>query len=150
MGLTIGPLHVRRAIFINAKPQTVWQEFESFERIQKWLDIGHTLHTFEPRVGGPVRLSADINGDQRHFGGSILVYEPGSEVSFTSQWDEPHNWPVPTVWTIRLTPLYDGTLVELFHHGFERLGAHVADEFQDYESAWDIKHLKALRAVVEG
>ena len=58
-------------------------------------------------------------------------------------------WPVPTFMTIRLTPLYDATLVEIFHHGFERLGIDAADNLQGYEEGWDIKHLKALRAIVE-
>jgi hypothetical protein len=56
---------------------------------------------------------------------------------------------VPTFWTIRLTPIYDATLVELFHHGFERMGADGADLLEAFESGWDVKHLKALRAIVE-
>jgi hypothetical protein len=56
---------------------------------------------------------------------------------------------VPTLWTIRLTPIYDATLVEIFHHGFERLGVDAADNLEGYESGWDVKHLKALRAIVE-
>ena len=40
-------------------------------------------------------------------------------------------------------------MVELFHHGFERLGADAADNLEAYESGWDVKHLKALRASVE-
>ncbi len=39
-------------------------------------------------------------------------------------------------------------MVELFHHGFERLGAEAADNLQGYEEGWDIKHLKALRSIV--
>ena len=69
-------------------------------------------------------------------------------MSFTSQWDEPHSWPLPTFWTIRLTPVYEGTLVEILHHGFERLGAEAAENLEGYEEGWDIKHLKALRAIV--
>ena len=55
----------------------------------------------------------------------------------------------PAIWTIRLTPLYEGTMVEIFHHGFERLGPEAADNLQGYEDGWDIKHLKTLRAIVE-
>ena len=149
MGLTIGRLNVRRSILIQASPARVWQEFESFERIAAWLNRGHQLHTFEPRVGGKVAMSVEIDGVQRHYGGSVLVYQPESEVSFESQWEPPHSWPVPTFWTIRLTPEYDGTMVEIFHHGFERLGRDAADNLQGYEDGWDITHLKALRSVVE-
>jgi len=150
MGMQISLLHVRRSILIQAPPARVWEEFASFERIAGWLDLGHTIHTFEPRLGGNVRMSVELDGVRQHFGGRVLVWEPGREVSFESNWEKPPlTFPVPTLWTIRLTPLYDGTHVELFHHGFERLGADAADNLEGYESGWDVKHLKALRAIVE-
>lgn len=149
MGLTIGRLNVRRSILIQASPARVWQEFESFERIASWLSRGHELHTFEPRVGGKVEMSVEIDGKRRHYGGSVLIFEPEREVSFDSQWEPPHSWIVPTFWTIRLSALYDGTLVEIFHHGFERLGADAADNLQGYEDGWNVIHLKALRSIVE-
>jgi len=148
MGIRIGMLHVRRSIYIDAAPARVWQEFESFERITAWLGLGHRLHAFEPRVGGAVDMSVEIDGVRRHFGGLVLIFDAGSELSFESNWQPPLDWPVPTLWTIRLTPLYDGTLAEIFHHGFERLGAAAADNLEGYEDGWDIKHLKALRAIV--
>jgi hypothetical protein len=52
MGLTIGSLHGRRSILCEAGPVRVWQEFERFDRISGWLNLGHTLHPFEPRPGG--------------------------------------------------------------------------------------------------
>ena len=149
MPLTIGSLNVRRSILCNAAPAQVWQEFESFERISGWLNLGHQLHIFEPHVGGNVRMSVEVAGARRHYGGTVLIYESEREVSFESQWDEPYGWAVPTFWTIRLTPHYDATQVEIFHHGFERLGVDSADALQDYEGGWDIKHLRALRAITE-
>ena len=53
------------------------------------------------------------------------------------------------MWTIRLIAVYDGTMVEILHHGFERLGLAGGAELEGYEDGWDNKHLKALRAVVE-
>ncbi len=149
MGLEIGCLHVRRSILIQAPPSRVWQEFESFDRISGWLNLGHQLHAFEPRIGGEVRMSVEVEGARRHYGGSVLNVERDREVSFSSQWDPPHDWSSPTFWTIRLTPVYDATMVEIFHHGFERLGAEAADNLEGYEDGWDIKHLRALRSVVE-
>lgn len=96
IGMSIGELHVRRSILIQARPRRVWQEFESFERITSWLDLGHSVHTFEPKLGGQVEMS-----------------------------------------------------VEIFHHGFERMGADAADELEGYEGGWDIKHLRQLRSIVE-
>jgi uncharacterized protein YndB with AHSA1/START domain len=149
MGLTISLLNVRRSILIQASPERVWQEFSSFERIAAWFGRGHQLHRFEPKLGGQVELSVVIDGETRHFGGPVLVFEPQREVSFESNWTGSHAWPVPTFFTLRLTPLYDGTLVEILHHGFERLGAAAADDLEGYEQGWDIKHLKALREIVE-
>jgi uncharacterized protein YndB with AHSA1/START domain len=149
MGLQISLLNVRRSILIQASPERVWQEFESFERIKVWFSRGHEVHTFEPCVGGTVDMSVAIDGEQRHYGGAVLIFQPDREVSFESNWQPPHQWPVPTIWTIRLTPLYDATQVEIFHHGFERLGADAADNLEGYEQGWDMKHLSALRGVVE-
>ena len=150
MGMAIGPLHVRRSILIEALPSRVWQEFESSDQIKAWLNLGHVVHQFEPDVGGAVEMSVEIDGERRYYGGRVLVVERERELSFESQWREPHNWPVPTFWTIRLTALYGGTQVEIFHHGFERLGLEAADNLQGYEEGWDVKHLKALRTIVHG
>jgi hypothetical protein len=56
---------------------------------------------------------------------------------------------VPTIWTLRLSASYDGTTVEIFHHGFERLDKIGGAELESFEEGWDNKHLKALRGVVE-
>ena len=150
MGLEIGLMHVRRSIFIEATPGRVWQEFESFERISAWFGLGHELHTFDAKLGGQVDLSVEGDDQRSHYGGPIVVFEPGCEVSFESNWEGENAWPVPTFFTIRLTPVYDGTLVEIFHHGFERLGAAAGNNLQGYEEGWGMNHLGALRAIVEG
>lgn len=149
MGLTISPLHVRRAAWIQAAPERVWQEFETLDRLKGWFGIGHEIHRFDLEVGGAAELSVEPDGERRYFGGAVLVLEPGQELSFESNWHAPHAWPVPTVITIRLTPFNDGTQVEIYHHGFERLGEDAADLLEGYEAGWDNKHLRALRAVVE-
>jgi len=146
LATVIGPLHVRRSILIQAPAGRVWQEFTAQERVRSWLDLGHTLHRFETHVGGLVEFSVEIDNERRFFGGRVLVFEPEQELTLESQWQPPHDWPVPTFWTFRLSALYDGTLVELFHHGFERLGADAADSLASYEWGWDLKHLQALRA----
>ena len=151
MGATIGLLNVRRSILIAATPERVWREFQSFERMSGWFGRGHQLHVFEPRQNGRVVMSVEIDGARQRYGGPVIVYEPAREITFENNWEAPPlAWPVPTFMTLRLTSLYDATLVEIFHHGFERLGVEAPDNLQGYEEGWDIKHLKALRSIVEG
>jgi uncharacterized protein YndB with AHSA1/START domain len=149
MGIAISQLHVRRSIFINASAERVWEEFDSQNRMTAWFGTGHTLDRFEPYLGGQVELSVAIDGDRRAFGGPVVIWEPAREMTFENNWQGAQAWPVPTLITIRLTPLYDGTHVELFHHGFERLGINAADDLEGYEAGWDAHHLQALRAIVE-
>ncbi len=144
----IGRLHVRRSAFISAAPERVWEEFGSFARMAAWFGRGHTLEQYEPKLGATVVLSVEIDGERRPFGGPITVMEPARELSFETNWHGPRARPVPSAITFRLTPLYDGTLVELFHHGFERLGAEAGDELAGYEAGWTTNHLDALRSVV--
>lgn len=148
MGIEIGALHVRRSGLIRATCERVWQEFESFDRLAAWFGRGHQLEVYEPAPGGKIRLSVELDGGRRGYGGSILVFEPGRELTFSNNW-ETDPWPVPTLITLRLTPLYDACQVELFHHGFERLGADAAEELQGYEAGWTTNHLQALREIVE-
>src|SRR5262245_53775524 len=105
MGIEISALHVRRSSLIQATPERVWQEFTSFDRLAAWFGRGHRLEAYEPRLGGRVRLSVEIDGAKRAFGGRILIFEAGRELSFSSNW-ESDGWPVPTLITLRLTPLY--------------------------------------------
>lgn len=149
MGLGVGPLHVRRSAFIAAAPERVWQEFETRERLAAWFGIGHTLERFEPRVGGEVRFFVEVDGVKRSFGGRCLVFEPGRELSYESNWLDDRAWPVPLFHTIRLAPIHSGSGVEVLHHGFERLGADAGAELESYEQGWDNHHLIALRAIVE-
>jgi uncharacterized protein YndB with AHSA1/START domain len=149
MGIAIGALSVRRSCLVHATPDRVWQEFSSFDRLAAWFGRGHRLDVYEPRPGGRVLLSVEMEGAKRAYGGPILVFEPGRELTFSNNW-ETDGWPVPTLLTFRLTPLYDGCHVELFHHGFERLGGDAAGELQGYEAGWHSRHLEALKAIVEG
>ena len=148
MGLEIGTLHVRRSGFVRASPARVWEEFTSFERLAAWFGQGHQLESYEPAPGGRIDLSVELEGEKRRFGGEIVVFEAGRELSFSDDWEQ-GGGPVPAFITIRLTPLYEGCHVEIFHHGFERLGAEGPAELEGHEAGWHTRHLKTLRAIVE-
>jgi uncharacterized protein YndB with AHSA1/START domain len=149
MGVQISAFHVRRSSFVQAAPERVWEEFGSFARFAAWFGRGHQLEAYEPERGSQVLLSVEIKGAKRCFGGPILVFEPARELTFSNNW-ESEGWPTPTLVTLRLTPLFDGCQVELFHHGFERLGNDGGAELQAYEAGWHTRHLEALKAIVEG
>jgi uncharacterized protein YndB with AHSA1/START domain len=149
MGIEIGLLHVRRSIFIETSPARVWEEFESYAKLDAWFGLGHALHAYAPILGGNVDLSVPSGEERAHYGGPIIVFEPARELTIENNWVGENRWPVPTFLTIRLEPLYDGTLVELFHHGFERLGADAANQLEGYEEGWSMNHPKALRSIVD-
>ena len=149
MGLQISNLHVRRSTLIAASPERVWEEFTSFDRLAAWFSQGHRLEAFEPRKGSRIELSVEIDGERRRFGGDVLVFDPGRELSFEDNWEH-DGWPTPAWITIRLSPYGDGCHVELFHHGFEQFGADAADELEGHEIGWHMRHLETLRRIVEG
>jgi len=152
-------LVVRRSIHILAPPQRVWEEFTSFERMNRWWGFtigtpeagkptGQRLETYEPRVGGRIEMGVMFNGAPMRYGGIITVFEPGRELTFECDWIPNQGWLRPTLLTIRLTPALGGTLVELTHHGFERTGDSGSDDHAAYEGGWSMVQLNALRRVV--
>jgi uncharacterized protein YndB with AHSA1/START domain len=144
MGTQTGALVVRRSIWIDAKPERVWEEFESLDAMRQWFGTGHTLVQYEPRVGGAVETDASaMQGEPITFTGRVTVFDPPRELTFEQDWVG-HGWPAPPLITFRLTPESGGTLVELLHHGFERLGADAAENHRGFENGWTMMQLEAL------
>lgn len=148
--MQISPLVVRRSVQIAAPPERVWREFETFDRMRDWWGTGHELVTYEPHEGGHIEMSVEVEGEMRRFGGKILVFNPGKELTFEDNWIPIREWPAPLHITLRLTPFQDGTLVELLVHGFERLGDQAAERHRGLEQGWSVRQLEVLRQRVEG
>jgi uncharacterized protein YndB with AHSA1/START domain len=153
-------LKVRRSVHIKATPTRVWREFTSIAQMDKWWgakrgnpqageQVGQWLTKYEPRVGGTIDMAVDMDGSRAHFGGTIEVFETGRELTFNNDWKPNQGWAVPTYMTVRLTPALGGTLVELFHHGFEHTGGDVASEHMGYEQGWGMLQLASLKELVE-
>ena len=153
-------LKVRRSIHITATPARVWQEFTTHERMNLWwgaiisepvagTPAGQRLVAYEPKIGGRVVMEVGMNGSPVRYGGGINVFEAGREFGFENDWIPNQGWKSPTYMTVRLTPALNGTLVELFHHGFERTGGDVAAEHAGYEQGWGMTQLNALKRVIE-
>ena len=144
MATEIGPLAVRRSIWIDASPSRVWEEFADLEHMRRWFGTGHELVRYELRVGAEVVTDAgELDGEPLRFAGRVLVVDPPRELTFEQDWIG-HGWKAPPLITLRLTPLDEGTLVELFHHGFEVLGADAAENHRGFEGGWTMRQLDAL------
>jgi uncharacterized protein YndB with AHSA1/START domain len=159
-GTVISILAVRRSIHIHAPPGRVWQEFTSFERMNRWWGFttgtpeagkgtGQRLVTYEPREGGRIEMEVIYQGAPIRYGGTIVAFTPNQELTFESDWIPNQGWLRPTLITIRLTAALGGTLVEILHHGFENTGENGSDEHAGYEGGWNMVQLNALRKLVQ-
>ncbi|MEX2245583.1 MAG: SRPBCC domain-containing protein [Dehalococcoidia bacterium] len=149
-----GALVVRRSIQIAATPERVWQEFEDPERMKRWWDLDtpnvhQRLVRYEAGVGGWLEIEGLHHGHPFHFGGKIVAFDPPREVTMEHDWMPSQGWTVPTLLTVRLTANGYGTLVEVLHHGFERIGDQALEAFHGFEGGWGIEELDALRRIVE-
>jgi uncharacterized protein YndB with AHSA1/START domain len=153
-------LRVRRSIHIKASPDRVWNEFTTFELMDRWWGArigdpvagtskGQFLLEYTPRVGGRIEMAVDMGGQRVRYGGDIKVFNASRELTFENDWIPNQGWTAPTYVTLRLAPALDGTLVELFHHGFEHTGGDVGAEHAGYEQGWGMTQLSALKAAVE-
>lgn len=150
MELGIGKLYVRRCSLIQASAAEIWEHFQSQERLAQWFGIGQRVDAFEPGADGSISLSIEMAGERQQFGGKILLWEPEFGLCIENNWfDEALAWSAPTYITFKLSESDDGTLVELFHHGFEALGHAGAAQHEMYEAGWNNQHLVALRKLAE-
>lgn len=159
MATEIGILSVRRSAFIAASPERVWREFTSFDRMQRWYGNGkplgdgrlsHVLTRYEPGEGGFVETDAgELDGERLVFGGRIVQWDPPHELTFENNWYG-HGWTSPPLITLRLTAALGGTVVELFSHGFERVGPTGPEDQIGFEKGWTARQLEWLRAAVAG
>ena len=147
MPVPISPYHVRRSCWIDAQPEVVWEEFTSFERMRSWYGTGHTLTEYEPRVGGIVETTITHEGTPIRFRGEVLAFEPCAEITFEQLWLG-SDAEGPTMVTIRLSGIDGGTMVELFHHGYERVGGDIAEQLDGFEDGWTNRQVHALRELV--
>ena len=149
----ISPFGIRRAAFVRASAERIWEEFTSLERMRAWYGTGHTLTAYEPEVGAFVETTWVIDGVTHCARGEVLVVDPCHELTFEQLWIgtdwRGDAWRAPAKVTILLTETIGGTLVELFHHGYELIADDPSDLLSGFEDGWDTHHLEALRELVE-
>ncbi len=110
---------------------------------------GMRLIKYEPAVGGRLEMEVSMEGRPARFGGPILVFNPHRELAIENDWIPNRGWSAPTYFTLRLSDALDGTLVELFHYGFERTGGAASEDHAAYEQGWGMTQLNALKRLVE-
>lgn len=153
-------LKMRRSILIKAPPSAVWARFESAAAMATWWGLakdkpqaasgeGQIIDRYEPGLGGRIDMAVYFGEERRGYGGPIVTFEKDREFTFENDWIPNQGWARPTYVTLRLTPALAGTLVELFHHGFEHVGGDVGAEFEGYEQGWGMTQLSALKQVCE-
>jgi len=151
-------LVVRRSVYIRAALARVWQEFTTFERMNRWWGVvvgdpeagsgcGQRLVKYEPYEGGSIEMEVMMGGKPMRYGGKIVTFRSEEELTFESDWNPNLGWVKPTLITLRLKAAPGGTLVELLHHGFEHAGA--PDDHAAYEGGWNMLQLNALKQAAE-
>jgi uncharacterized protein YndB with AHSA1/START domain len=152
-------LSVRRSIHIHARPKEVWREFETLDRMSAWWGAlsgtpeagkpkGQRLVTYELRPGGRIEMEILLDGKPFRYGGPVIALRPAKELTIENDWIPNQGWKNPTFITLKLTPAHGGTLVELFHYGFERTGPDFSNEHESYETGWGMTQLKALKQIL--
>jgi uncharacterized protein YndB with AHSA1/START domain len=153
-------LIVRRSIHMNASPERVWAEFSSFQRMNVWwghikddpqagTSKGQWLDAYEPCIGGRIVMAVNWDGARVTYGGEIKTFDAGKELTFENDWIPNRGWRAPTLITIRLTPVLGGTMVELFHHRFDRTSDDPGSTHAGYEEGWGMTQLLELKRIVE-
>jgi uncharacterized protein YndB with AHSA1/START domain len=148
---------IRRSIVVRAPVETAFETFTA--RLDSWWplhvhsravdrsedeDLVAQRVEFQPYVGGRV-LEHLSNGEILPWG-EVLGWSPPSR--FVLAWKPNANANPPTEVEVRFTPDGDGTLVELEHRGWERLGEIAFEARSGYGAGW-IPILERFRDAVQ-
>jgi uncharacterized protein YndB with AHSA1/START domain len=141
--MTVEPIQpylepVRKSVTVERTPAEAFEIFTG--RLAQWWP----LHTYslgqerarscvlEPRVGGEV-YELDTAGVRSSWG-RVLVWEPPGRLVLS--WHPGVEPEAAQEVEVRFTPNGSGTLVELEHRGWARLGARARDARDTYEGGW--------------
>ena len=136
---------VVKSVSVNCGPEKAFRYFtEDFN--QWWPGASHSVVAFasehkespvlcelEAKTGGRIFEKAS-NGDMHNWG-TIVEWEPPFRLAFT--WHP--GGPADTAQRVEITfsPVSGGTLVELSHTGWEKLGANAKDAWKGYDNGWE-------------
>jgi uncharacterized protein YndB with AHSA1/START domain len=138
---TLEPIHasitvragLERAFEVFTARLDTWWPLETHSRAVDQFDgVKAERVEFEGWVGG--RVIEHLSDGQALSWGDVLVWEPPQR--FVLAWNPTPDPRPPTELEVRFTPQGDGTLVELEHRGWERLGEVAAVLRAGYGENW--------------
>lgn len=139
---------VETAFRIFVEDFSAWWPVERFSRTaDEQYAPGVTLDRliFEPRTGGRVY---EVNSDGVEGSwAEVLAYEPPRRLVLA--WKPNDREEPPTEVEIRFEPEADGTVVNLEHRGWERLGSRAGEARASHDVGWQIP-LERFAAAVAG
>ncbi|MFX3673445.1 MAG: SRPBCC domain-containing protein [Paenisporosarcina sp.] len=129
---------IRKEIFINCRPETLFSFFTDPEKMVRWMGR-HIL--LEPQVGGKYRI--DINGHDIAKG-EYLEIVPNEKIVMSWGWENLKILPPgSSTLEFRLIPKDNGTLLVLTHYDLpdEKIESHL--------EGW-IHYMARLQSLAEG
>ena len=124
-----------RAFEVFTRGLDTWWPLETHSRaVDAFEGVAAERVEFEERVGG--RVLEHLSDGQVLSWGEVLVWEPPER--FVLAWKPNASDLSPTELEVRFTPRGDGTLVELEHRGWERLGEIAEEASSSYGPGWKI------------
>ena len=134
---TTAPL--KKSLYVDAPVERAFEVFT--DEIGTWwpLDIHSNLGddansvVFERGVGG--RIFERSGAGEESEWGEVLVWDPPHRVVFA--WQPNRERPAPTEVEVRFTSSGDGTMFELEHRAWERLGDQAGEARTAYDQGWD-------------
>lgn len=129
---------IRKEIFINCKPETLFSFFTDPEKMMRWMGR-HIL--LEPRVGGNYRI--DINGTDIAKG-EYLEIVPFEKIVMSWGWENLKILPPgSSTLEFRLIPKSEGTLLVLTHYDLPN------EKIQSHLEGW-VHYMSRLKSLSEG
>lgn len=112
---------VRLHRVLRCPPERIYRAFVEPSAFERWLPpFGYTgkVHSMQPEVGGPWRMSFTNfgTGHSHSFGGKYLELVPGHRIAYTAAFDDP-NLPGTMTTTVTLTAVSCGTDMQVVQEG---------------------------------
>jgi hypothetical protein len=133
---------IRKTLHVPLRPKTAFELFT--ENLDAWWPTdSHSLSAGDGEVPQDVKIDKKVgghitetkaDGEQGRWG-TITRWEPGRAVGVS--WYVGRDESEATDVTVVFTPTDTGTMVELTHDGFERLGDVAVAMHGNYTKGWD-------------